>query len=104
MLLASTNSYARYCATPESVGAIKLANITGNTQEVIAIKNELAKTNEAVTEFYAELKPNDNGYSAYLWHKNSFLPKNCSAVGNPGGLNRTYIITNGKVTEQLWWQ
>ncbi len=104
ILQACTDNGAEYCATPESVGAQLLSSFNKNSTEVAAIETELAKTKENIKNFYLELKPSEYGYSAYLWHKDSFLPENCKTTGNPGGLNRKYIIENGILIKPLWWQ
>jgi uncharacterized protein YcfL len=104
LLTACSNESTEHCVTPQSVNAEPLSSFKNNSAEIAAIKSELAKQQENPADFYLELKPNQYGYSVYLWHKDSFLAENCETAENPDKLNRKYIIENGELISPIWWQ
>lgn len=89
--------------SPARVGAAVSQNIIGYDQQLRAIENELAKTAESPDDFFVSLNENERSHIAYLWHESSFEPENCNRIGSSSGLNRTYIIENGKVIQELRW-
>lgn len=95
------------CRSPDDIGALHLSSPNAFNEKYkkykFAIFEELKKSNVSPEDFYVKISEDNSRIYFALWHKSAFYPENCAALGNPGGLCRTYVIENGKIVSTLGW-
>lgn len=105
---ASSPSTAAACATPDSFGAVPIAQFHADdpteSAAVASAQSELKRVLERPLDYFVTVQTAGERVLVELWHRSAFTPEHCAARG-ADGKSRTYTYdtrTRRIVATKIW--